>query len=86
MGLETAAGPGRKYRLIATEESFSIPEQADEFRRIAKIAYSNPDLDMWRSFFDPVPNAPPLFIAAAGSGQRKNRAWDNGEAVSYFRS
>jgi 5-carboxyvanillate decarboxylase len=57
---EVAGKPGRKYRLIATEEAFSIPEQADEFRRIAKIAYSNPDLDMWRSFLDPAPNAPPL--------------------------
>src|SRR5271167_2527549 len=60
MGSEPAARPGRKYRLIATEEAFSIPEQTDEFRRIAKIAYSNPDLDMWRSFLDPAPNAPPL--------------------------
>jgi 2,3-dihydroxybenzoate decarboxylase/5-carboxyvanillate decarboxylase len=57
---EAAPKPNRKYRLIATEEAFSIPEQADEFRRIAKIAYSNPDLDMWRSFFDPAPGAPPL--------------------------
>jgi 5-carboxyvanillate decarboxylase len=57
---EPAAKPARKYRLIATEEAFSIPEQADEFRRIAKIAYANPDLDMWRGFFDPAPGAPPL--------------------------
>jgi len=60
VGSAAEARPGRKYRLIATEEAFSIPEQADEFRRIAKIAYSNPDLDMWRNFLDPVPNAPPL--------------------------
>ena len=57
---EPAARPARKYKLIATEEAFSIPEQANEFRRIAGIAYSNPDLDMWRSFFNPAPNAPPL--------------------------
>lgn len=57
---EPAARPARKYKLIATEEAFSVPEQADEFRRIAGIAYSNPDLDMWRSFFNPAPNAPPL--------------------------
>lgn len=50
----------RKYRLIATEEAFSIPEQADEFRKIAPIAYSNPDLDMWRSFLNPQPAATPL--------------------------
>ncbi len=61
---EKAAGepqaPKRKYRLIATEEAFSIPEQRDEFRKIAGIAYSNPDLDMWRNFLNPAPNAPPL--------------------------
>ena len=50
----------RKYRLIATEEAFSIPEQADEFRKIAPIAYSNPDLDMWRSFVNAPPGASPL--------------------------
>ncbi|HTX15098.1 MAG TPA: amidohydrolase family protein [Candidatus Baltobacteraceae bacterium] len=52
--------PKKKYRLIATEEAFAIPEQVDEFRKIASIAYSNPDLDMWRNFLNPVPNAPPL--------------------------
>ncbi len=50
----------RKYRLIATEEAFSIPEQADEFRKIAPIAYSNPDLNMWRSFVNAPPGASPL--------------------------
>jgi 2,3-dihydroxybenzoate decarboxylase/5-carboxyvanillate decarboxylase len=50
----------RKYRLIATEEAFSIPEQADEFRKIAPIAYSNPDLDMWRSFVNAPPGSSPL--------------------------
>ena len=52
--------PERKYRLIATEEAFSIPEQADEFRKIAPIAYSNPDLDMWRGFLNAAPGASPL--------------------------
>jgi 5-carboxyvanillate decarboxylase len=50
----------RKYRLIATEEAFSIPEQTDAFRRAASLAYSNPDLDMWRSFLAPASDAPPL--------------------------
>lgn len=50
----------RKYRLIATEEAFTIPEQADAFRRVAAGAYSNPDLDMWRSFLVPDSDAPPL--------------------------
>src|SRR5271167_2042165 len=49
MNSERTGKPMRKYRLIATEEAFSIPEQADEFRRIGTIAYSNPDLDAWRS-------------------------------------
>ena len=55
-----AQAPKRKYRLIATEEAFAIPEQRYEFRKIAGIAYSNPDLDMWRNFLNPAPNAPPL--------------------------
>jgi 5-carboxyvanillate decarboxylase len=50
----------RKYRLIATEEAFSIPEQTDAFRRAASLSYSNPDLDMWRSFLAPASDAPPL--------------------------
>ena len=50
-----------KYRLIATEEAFSIPEQTDEFRRVAGLSYSNPDLDMWRSFLNPAAGAPPLY-------------------------
>jgi len=52
--------PSQKYRLIATEEAFSIPEQTDEFRRVASLSYSNPDLDMWRSFLAPASDAPPL--------------------------
>jgi predicted TIM-barrel fold metal-dependent hydrolase len=50
----------RKYRLVATEEAFSISEQAEEFRRVAGLSYSNPDLDMWRGFIAPAPGAPPL--------------------------
>jgi 5-carboxyvanillate decarboxylase len=50
----------RIYRLIATEEAFSIPEQTDAFRRAASLAYSNTDLDMWRSFLAPASDAPPL--------------------------
>ena len=55
-----AKNSNRKYRLIATEEAFTIPEQADAFRRVATGAYSNPDLDMWRSFLVPDSDAPPL--------------------------
>jgi 2,3-dihydroxybenzoate decarboxylase/5-carboxyvanillate decarboxylase len=58
-GAQTNTGK-RKYRLIATEEAFTVPEQADEFRRVAALAYSNPDLDMWRSFLVPDSAAPPL--------------------------
>jgi 5-carboxyvanillate decarboxylase len=60
MASEEPAKPARKYRLIATEEAFAIPEQVDQFRKIAGIAYSNPDLDMWRGFLNPVAGAPPL--------------------------
>lgn len=51
---------GRKYRLIATEEAFSISEQVEGFRHAAELSYSNPDLDMWRSFLAPAAGAPPL--------------------------
>ena len=41
----------RKYRLIATEEAFSIPEQADEFRRVSGPFHIRiRTLDMWRGF------------------------------------
>lgn len=50
----------RKYRLIATEEAFAIPEQVEEFRRVAGLSYSNPDLDMWRGFLNPTAGAQPL--------------------------
>ncbi len=50
----------RKFRLIATEEAFAIPEQVDEFRRVSALSYTNPDLDMWRGFLQPDADAPPL--------------------------
>jgi len=55
-----ATKSARKYRLIATEEAFSIPEQVDGFRHAAELSYSNPDLDMWRAFLKPASGAPPL--------------------------
>jgi len=55
-----AAEVERKYRLIATEEAFSIPEQVDGFRHAAALSYSNPDIDMWKSFLEPDSGAPPL--------------------------
>lgn len=57
---EQAQKPARKYRLIATEEAFSIPEQVDCFRKAAALSYSNPDLDMWKGFLAPASGAPPL--------------------------
>jgi predicted TIM-barrel fold metal-dependent hydrolase len=50
----------RRYKLIATEEAFSIPEQVEAFRHAAALSYSNPDLDMWRAFLAPASGAPPL--------------------------
>ena len=59
---QAAEGPktNRKYRLVATEEAFSTPEQVDELRKVAALLYSNPDLEMWRGFLSPRPEAPPL--------------------------
>jgi 5-carboxyvanillate decarboxylase len=59
-GAIQAVKSGRRYRLIATEEAFTTPGQADEFRRVAALSYSNPDLDMWRGFLVPEQDAPPL--------------------------
>ncbi len=50
----------QKYRLIATEEAFSISEHVDGFRKATALSYSNPDLDMWKSFLAPASSAPPL--------------------------
>ena len=55
-----AAEAKGKYRLIATEEAFSIPEQVDGFRHAAALSYSNPDIDMWKAFLAPDSDAPPL--------------------------
>jgi 5-carboxyvanillate decarboxylase len=59
-GAKQAVKSGRRYRLVATEEAFTIPGQADEFRRVAALSYSNPDLDMWRGFLVPEQDASPL--------------------------
>jgi 5-carboxyvanillate decarboxylase len=58
--LMQAAEAEGKYRLIATEEAFSIPEQVEAFRHAAALSYSNPDIDMWKAFLEPDSNAPPL--------------------------
>ena len=42
--------PGKKYRLIATEEAFATPEQAKFFRGAAASEWHDPDVNMWRSF------------------------------------
>ncbi len=42
--------PGKKYRLIATEEAFATPEQANFFRGAAATEWHDPDVNMWRSF------------------------------------
>jgi 5-carboxyvanillate decarboxylase len=57
---EPAPKPNRKYKLIATEEAFSIPEQADEFRKFAGIGYPNSDLELWKTFLSPEPGAVPF--------------------------
>jgi predicted TIM-barrel fold metal-dependent hydrolase len=59
-GAATQGSKPRKYRLIATEEAFAIPEQVDGFRHAAELSYSNADLDMWRAFLAPAAGAPPL--------------------------
>jgi len=45
-----APKPGKKYRLIATEEAFASPEQVESFRRGAATQWHDPDVNMWRGF------------------------------------
>src|ERR1019366_8278220 len=45
-----APKPGKKYRLIATEEAFASPEQVESFRREAATQWHDPDVNMWRGF------------------------------------
>jgi 5-carboxyvanillate decarboxylase len=52
--------PARKYRLVATEEAFAIPEQIEAIRRVTRLLNSNADLEMWRGFLSPPAGAPPL--------------------------
>ena len=42
--------PGKKYRLIATEEAFATQEQTNFFRGAAASEWRDPDVNMWRSF------------------------------------
>jgi 5-carboxyvanillate decarboxylase len=53
LGAANAAGARmapHKYRLVATEEAFSTPEQVDSFRRMGATEWNDPDVVMWRSF------------------------------------
>jgi 5-carboxyvanillate decarboxylase len=42
--------PGRKYRLVATEEAFATPEQAEFFRNAKVTNWNDPDVELWRFF------------------------------------
>ncbi len=42
--------PGRKYRLVATEEAFATQEQANFFRNAKVSIWNDPDVDLWRHF------------------------------------
>ena len=45
-------GSKKKYRLIATEEAFASPEQAQFFRSAAATEWADPDVNMWRGFLN----------------------------------
>lgn len=47
--------PAKNYRLIATEEAFASPEQANFFRSVAATEWHDPDVNMWRGFLDNEP-------------------------------
>lgn len=50
-----AQAPGKKYRLVATEEAFLTPQQAASFRTMAATEWHDPDINMWRSFLNNEP-------------------------------
>ena len=41
---EAAPAPKTKYRLVATEEAFSIPEQVEVFTRANQTLWHDPDV------------------------------------------
>jgi len=47
---DAAPAPGRKYRLVATEEAFSIPEQVEVFQQCKKTLWHDPDVEQWAIF------------------------------------
>jgi 5-carboxyvanillate decarboxylase len=47
---DAAPAPGRKYRLVATEEAFSIPEQVEVFQQCRKTMWHDPDVEQWAIF------------------------------------
>ena len=49
-GADAAPAPGRKYRLVATEEAFSIPEQVEVFQQCKKTLWHDPDVEQWAIF------------------------------------
>ena len=49
-GAPQSSKPGKKYRLIATEEAFASPEQLESFRHEAASMWHDPDVNMWRTF------------------------------------
>lgn len=42
--------PNRKYRLVATEEAFTIPEQVEVFTRAKQTLWHDPDVEQWAIF------------------------------------
>jgi len=49
---EAAQAPQRKYRLVATEEAFSIPEQVEYFKRAKQTLWHDPDVGQWSVFLE----------------------------------
>ena len=47
---EQAQPSNRKYRLVATEEAFSIPEQVNAFRHCKQTLWHDPDVEQWSIF------------------------------------
>jgi 5-carboxyvanillate decarboxylase len=49
--------PAKKIRRIATEEAFSIPEVADELRKVARAPGHTLDLNLVKGIYDPQPGS-----------------------------
>ncbi len=67
---EMPARPPHKYRLVATEEHFSTPEQVEAMRRAGIGGWQDIDLNLWRGMLHQNPPSPTLRSLLDLDGER----------------